>query len=362
MRRSYWLALAVAVAGTAWILSGQIAGSGTPPAETAPERAEERPPTAVRVSTRTAEPWQREIVLRGRTAASRSTVLRAETIGRVVELPVERGARVAEGDVIARLAMNDREARRAEARAQLEQRRIEHEAATRLAERGHRAETSVAAARAALDAARAALARIEVEIGYTVIRAPFDGVLDGRPVEIGHYLREGDEIATLVDLDPALVVGHLAEQDVARVVVGDTGRARPVNGSEVTGRVRYVASVAEPSTRTFEVQLEVPNPNGAMVDGVTTELRLSGETISVHRVSPAILTLDDAGRIGVKAIEDDSRVRFLPVRIAGDTTNAVLLAGLPETVTFVVVGQELVRDGQTVRPVPVDAPAIGDRR
>src|SRR5690606_21030186 len=104
----------------------------------------------------------------------RRVEVKSETDARVIELAIDHGSRVKAGDVIARLAAGDRQARLAEARALLAQRRIEYAAAQKLSEKGFRAETQLAATEAELQAAEAAVTVAEVELGYTTIRAPFD--------------------------------------------------------------------------------------------------------------------------------------------------------------------------------------------
>ncbi|HLB80185.1 MAG TPA: efflux RND transporter periplasmic adaptor subunit [Dongiaceae bacterium] len=354
MKLSYLTAGAVAVAAVAWVLSGQF-GPPPEPAEAAGERlaaAAEPALPQVRVRRQTAEPRAAEIVLRGRTAAVRAVELRAETRGSVAELLAEKGAAVAAGDVIARLKQDDRLARLREAKALLEQRRIEFDAATKLSAKGYRAETSVAEARAKLEQANAAVAAMEIDIGYTTIRAPFDGVVDARSAEIGDFLDVGDPIATIIDLDPILIVGQISERDVGQAKVGATGAGQLVTGERVAGVLRYVSVVADEATRTFRVELEVANPERRIPHGVSSELRLPLAESLAHRVSPAILTLADDGTIGVKIVTADDVVRFHPVTIVGDGPDGVWLAGLPETVTFVTVGQEFVGDGRRVRPVP----------
>jgi len=79
------------------------------------------------------------------------------------------------------------------------------------------------------------------------------------------------------------------------------------------------------------------------------ELRLPAESLMAHLVSPAVLTLDDAGVIGVKAVDGENRVRFYPVKIIADTSQGMWLGGLPEKVTLITVGQEYVLPGQPVR-------------
>ena len=185
-RQSYLLALIIAVAVSVWILSGELANSAVSADATAHNTVQARlEDFRVRVATLDAEAVSRTIVLNGRTAPSRAVTLRAETDGRVIAVEAERGAELAEGDVVVRLDLRDREARLREARALVEQRKLESEASEKLKESNFQTETAVAKAHANLESALALVRRVEVDIANTVLRAPFDGVLDRRPVEIG---------------------------------------------------------------------------------------------------------------------------------------------------------------------------------
>lgn len=356
MKRSVITALVIAVAATGWILSGQVGSSGAP-AET--RTSATVPPAAalpqVRVQTFTAHDHTVRITLTGRTQAVRRVDLRAETEGPIAEIFAAEGAVLRKGDRIARIALKDREARLAEARALVAQRQAVYEASARLAEKGYRARTALAQDRALLDQARALLKQVEVDIASTILRAPFEGVLERRAVELGDFVQRGDEIATIVDLDPILVLGDVAEADVGTVEVGMPARVRLVTGDTLDATVRYIATTADPDTRTFRIELEADNPDRRIREGLTAELVLPGRTVRAHLVSPALLTLADDGRIGVKLLTEGDVARFAPVRILGETPEGVWLAGLPERATLVTVGQAFVKDGERVAPVPVTA-------
>ena len=305
----------------------------------------------VRVRTQAATPRVAQVVLRGRTEATRKVDVKAETHGRVVELSVNKGDRVEAGDALARLSPEDRPARLAEARALREQRRLEFEAARRLSKKGFRSDTQLATANAALKAAAAAFARAEVEVRHTVIRAPFGGLVVDRTAEMGDFIDTGDPIVRILDLDPVLAVAQIGERDRDRVSVDGAARVTLIGGAEIDGTIRFIAAQADPATRTFRLEVELPNPQNAIADGVTAELRLPLDPIAAHRVSPAILTLTDDGVVGVKTLGPGNKVRFRPVRIIGDGPDGVWLSGLPERVTLITVGQEFVTDGQSVRPI-----------
>ena len=353
MKQSYVFATILALAAAGWIASGQFGDGGGPKAARKPPAdltATQIVPT-VRVRQLIAEPHQAEVILRGRTEATRKVDVKAETYGRVVELKIEKGDWVEKGAVIARLSPEERPARLAEAKALRKKRKIEYEASDRLSKKGYRAETQLAAAKAALEAAEAAVIRAQVALRNTTIRAPFDGLAVARAAEIGDFIDKGDPVARIIDLDPVLAVAQISERDRGRVTVGAPARVTLIGGREVSGIVRFVTAEAEATTRTFRIEIELPNPNAEIPDGVTAEIRLPLGEIKAHRVSPAILTLTDDGTIGVKTLGPDNRVRFHPIQIIGDGIGGVWLTGLPDRVTLITVGQEFVSEGQTVRPI-----------
>lgn len=358
MKKSYVIAGFLAVGLAGWLLSGQVGGNETAgnqavEAETS-ATAGEAPLMSVRVQDLVAETIEREIVINGRTAAARSVELRAETNGRVIEIDALEGAFVDAGDVLVRLDPQDRALMKLGAEAVLRQRRIELDASKKLGEKGFQAETNVALAEANYAAAEAALKQAELALEHTVIEAPFAGVLDRRHVEIGDYLDIGDPVAMVMDQDPYLVVGDVGETEVGKLEAGMAGSVRLASGETAEGKLRYVASRADEATRTFEIELEVPNPDGRLASGISAEIRLAVERIPAHATSPSVLTLGDDGTLGVKTVNDQDDVVFMPVDIVKADDDQVWLTGLPEKVRLITVGQGFVRDGTKVVPVPVD--------
>lgn len=353
MKRSLIIAVVFAFAAAAWILSGVIGSGAEQPEMTkspAVMNGKQNPPD-VRVREQTALPHTTRLLLRGQTEAERSVELRAETFGRVVEVLVEEGERVAEGDVLVRIADNERKAQLEEAEALLEQRRIELNASSKLSEKGYRAETQVAAARAAYQAAQAQVEQAQVAVDRLTVLAPFGGVVEERMVEVGDYLDVGDSVAMLLDLDPMILTAQASERNVGKIKVGDPASAVLITGEEVTGRLSYVASAADPATRTFRIEMEVDNPGLAFPGGMSAELDLALEKVTAHLISPAILSLREDGTIGVKIIGPDNTVVFNPVEILENTNEGIWVTGLPETATIITVGQEFVVEGETVNPI-----------
>ncbi|MBK8907869.1 MAG: efflux RND transporter periplasmic adaptor subunit [Rhodospirillales bacterium] len=354
MKRSYVIAGGIVAAVGLWLATGLIGDDGDPaPTEraTADAAAASESLPSVQVRTLDAASHDRRLNLFGRTEAGRAVEVRAETGGRLVELVAEKGRWVDEGDVIVRLAMEDRQSRLREAEAAVQQWQQKFEATQQLSKSGFQSEVRKAEDWAALEAAEARLAATRLDIERIEVRAPFRGVVDALPVEVGDVVEVHDPVATVVDLDPIEVVVAVPERMVGGVSVGSQADIRLVTGRQLTGAVRYLARMGSSETRTFRVEIVVDNPDGAIPEGLTAEVSLPLGPIAAHLVSPAVLTLNDAGELGVKTIDGDGEVAFRPVQIIDDTTNGMWVGGLPERVTVITVGQEFVRDGQRVRPV-----------
>ena len=365
MKPSYLIAAGVAVLVTGWIASGQMNGASQvagPEDPAAGENLAKAPDTAKAlqaVRVRKVVAWDRvdELVLFGRTEAVRMVSLKAETAGRITARAVAKGQRVAKGGVIARIAMEDRKARLAEAEALVEQRRIAYTAGQELSEKAFRSRVKLAENKAQLESAKAALERIRLDIAHTTVRASFEGVVEAMPVEVGDYVGVGSEIAHVVDLDPMLIIGEVSERDIAKIKIGTPVQASLVTGRDLNGSVRYVSRVGVAATRTFRVEVAVDNADGSLAEGLTVEMRLPLGWVKAHRISPAILSLSNEGVVGIKAVDDTGVVVFHPVQLIGDTAEGVWLGGLPEELTVITVGQEFVRVGQKVRPLEEKADA-----
>lgn len=351
MKKSYWVALAILLAVTLWMISGRFIGQPPPSIEEGERGVNGTKPIRVQVRLVHAREMTEEVMIHGKSAPSRTVTIAAETPGRVAAVEVERGTPVVAGQALVRLAPDDRPTRLAEAEALVKQRALEYEGALSLKRRGLQAERQVAEAFAALESARAALQAIRLDLEKTVLRAPFDGILEDRVVEIGHYVAAGDPVAMVVDLDPFLVTGEVSEFQVGELEVGDEGRARLVDGTEFQGRIRYIARVADEATRTYKVELEVPNPEGRGVAGMTAQAHIPIGSRSAQFVSPALLSLDDGGSLGVKSVDEAGIVRFHPVDILRSEPDGVWLAGLPESLRLITVGQGFVSAGDRVEAV-----------
>ena len=377
----------------------ETADAEAPAAETATETAaqDEDAPRHAPVKVVAIHSQAREIdgavVLRGETAAARQVELRAETSGRVISEPLRKGATVEQGDILCELDPGTREAtlsetqarlaearasvptsqaRVEEARAVLEEARINDNAARKLSQGGFASDTRVASAKAAVRSAEAALAAAESglsstqaaiqsaeaavataarEIEKLTITAPFGGLLESDTAEIGSLLQTGGLCATVIQLDPIKLVGFIPETEVARVSTGARAGARLAAGNtHVIGNVTFLSRSADPQTRTFRVEIEVPNGDLSIRDGQTAEIGIEAEGAMAHLLPQSALTLNDDGALGVRLVGAGNKAEFAPVRLLRDTTEGVWLTELPETADIIVIGQEFVIAGAPVDP------------
>ncbi len=373
MRATYITAVIIALLILAWLFSGTLGEEPAPPPGSLAEQnaqqlalAEDHEPTKVRARVFYAQQYTENMILRGRTENKRTVMVRSETAGRIIDRPVERGDRVTEGDPLCRIAMDDRQAGLTEAREALNQAQIEYKGALKLKAQGFQSDTAIAQAKAKLAATKAQVERRKIEIARTTIRAPFGGQVENTGLEVGDYVSPGGVCATIVDLDPMLLVGEVAEVSVARLNIGEPAVGLLADGRRVEGVITFIGQQSNAKTRTYPIEIQVDNADLSLRSGITAEIQLPLDQVVAHHLSPALLALDDGGDIGIRTLDEDQRVVFNHVKILDDDNTGVWLTGLPERATVITVGQELVVAGERVEvefepseDMPAQAPTPG---
>lgn len=305
----------------------------------------------VRAAHLTAVPHEAIITVRGRTEALHQVDVRAEVDGVVAAIYFEKGDRVKAGQVLCEIKMNDRGAKAAQAEALMAQAGKELEVARELYKEGFRSKTQMAQAEASYEAAKAGASTMNIQLADTKIRAPFAGIVDERYANLGDYLQVGNKCAMVVAPEPFLAVGTLSEELVGQVVPGNKARVKLVTGETVEGKVRFVAEHSDPTTRTFRLEVEVPNPGAKLRSGVSADIMIvPNQMIPAHKISPGILVLEDTGVVGVRVVQHGI-ARFMPVQVISDGPDGMWIAGLPEKADIIVVGQEFVSNGEHVKAV-----------
>ena len=290
-----------------------------------------------------------DVVVRGRTQATRTVVIRSETAGTVAAAPVLQGSFVKQGQVLCRLATDARQASLDQAHASQKSAQLAQQQNEQLAKQGYRSPTQVLQAQANLDAANAAVRSSEIAIGQVNIKAPFTGLFDRRDAEVGAYLGPGQPCGTMIEINPLLIVGDVPETQAASLKVGAPATARLVSGQVLTGHIRYVAHDADPATRTYHLEVTVPNPHLDVRAGLSAELHIGAGAGPEHLIPLSSLVLDSAGRQGVRYVVGDGRVAFAAITVVEETPEGLWVKGMNGPVQLIVVGQSYVADGQKVR-------------
>ncbi len=358
MRSTYLWAAGIAVLLLAWLASGQLNQEPVVFDPSIAERNEQdlnqlndQTPTRVRVVQSQAQLKTRYASVRGKTQNKRTVQVRTEIQGRMVNRAVERGQSVAANQLLCGLSVDDRQAALVESQQRVNQARIDYEGAKQLRAKGYNSESAIAAAKANLATARAELKRRHLALQKTEVRAPFAGFVEDVHLEIGDYAQPGTACATLVDLNPMLLVGRVSERVVLNIEPGIEAIGELTDRSVVRGPITFVGQQDDPATRTYAIEVELNNESGKLRSGMTTQIRIPVEEAFAHKISPALFSLDNEGGYGVRVVNDDDRVEFYSVTVVAEDEDGVWVSGLPNTSNIITVGQELVISGERVDPV-----------
>ena len=350
-----YTALIIAITVVAWLVSGQInQPKKVMPASLAIQNSQfsaaqaDETLTRVRAEVIHAEVRTAKVMVRGQTRNKRTVMVKAETRSKIVSRPVERGDRVAKGDLLCKLAVEDRWATVLQAKAGLNHAQINFDGSLKLQKRGLQSETAIASIKADLARAEADLSRARLEMARTEIRAPFAGVIEDTHAETGDYLQPGAGCITLIDLDPMLLVGQVAERNVHKLSIGAVARGVLADGKIVEGRISFIGNKSNERTRTYAIEVAIPNSDYAIKSGYTAQIEVAVHELMAHQISPALLSLDDEGNIGVRTIDNQNRVVFNLVEIVADDPQGIWITGIPDVATLITVGQELVVPGEEV--------------
>ena len=344
----------------AWIATGEFSSVGSaqtaegkesPTSEAAPAE------TAKLVRTVSAvEPvfvdHARAIRLSGITEADKRTDLAARADGVIAALTLSKGGTVEAGAEVMTLEGPEAVAQEKIAEIALAQKERDLEVAEKLFEGGSTSESNLTNARSARDAAQAELARAQASADRLRLKAPFAGIVDSVSVELGEWVQTGTPVATILSLDPILVKAEVSEVDLSAVSVGSTAKVRLVNGTEMDGTVRLVAREASAQTRTFPVEIALPNPDLTLPSGMTAEVSVFAAPTRAVVVPRSIITLADDGQLGLRVVGSDNLAQFAAVQIIDDTPEGLVVTGVPDGVRIITAGQDLVRNGEKVDVAP----------
>lgn len=353
-------AVLVLIAAGVWILTGEFSSVGSKEggyaeANAAPKVEEDVTSPEVGPVLRTVaaiEPvfaeHSRIINLPGTTQPDKRAVLAARSNGVIDQLELVKGQAIETDQVVMTLEGPEALASARIAEIALDQRERELEIAERLYANGNTPELQLINARAARDAAESELSLARAAVDRLELKAPFSGLVDTVDVERGEWVLIGAPVATILSLDPVVALAEVSELDIGHVVTGAKATVRMIDGTTMDGSVRFVAREASSETRTFPVEIALPNPDLAIPVGMTIEVELFADAVRAVTIPRSIITLSDEGELGVRVAGADNIARFAPVQVIDDTEGGLIVTGVPEDVRIIVAGQDLVRNGDEV--------------
>jgi len=340
VRVSLFIGLAIGL----WLISGLFASPAT---ENNSSKIESKL-TNVQADWFEVQAYEPQLVLRGRTEANRSVDVKAQIAGRVIAVPADEGALIGAGETICEIDQEDRKLRLQHAKAGLVQATIEYQGAQKLKQAGYQSELAIAQAKTGLESARVAVERSTLDLNNLSIKAPFDGVVEQRPVEVGDFVQPGQLCAQVVELNPLKVSAVITEQEIGKISLDRDAQLTLVNGETLNGKISYLSRQANPVTRSYRVEATIANPQLRFLAGMSGSLQIAAQPMSAHLIPSSLVLLDDAGGLVVRAVDDQGIIKTLSVTNVGENSDGVWVTGLPDRVALVTVGQNYVTEAEKV--------------
>lgn len=349
---SIGLSVLLSIALIIWMATGDVKLAKSEAPEAPEEQAETLP--AVQIEHRRARPYQPGLMLQGQLEPWQSVSVSARVSGTVEELLVSQGQQVEKGQVMARLSEDGRQAEVTRWESRLRKLEADLAAAQRLKARDLTSESELLALKAELAEANAELTGAKLAMDHLTPKAPFSGTVNLKAVEEGDLVQTGSPLFELVRIDRLKAVSQVPQQSVSGVEVGQPVRIVTLDGDTLEGKVQFVASAANPESRSFTVEIAVENPDRKRLAGGSATLRIALPEVEAMFVSPAFLSLGDDGRPGIRHVNADNEVVFTTVKLLSITNDGAWVTGLPADIRLITRGAGFVTIGQKVRPVSAD--------
>lgn len=252
----------------------------------------QKPVAPITVKTAAAQevPMPRYLRLTGEITAAQNAAVAADTTGKVIETPVERGSVVKAGDVLVQLDSRTAALNLAEAEANLVQAKSKLDLAESEVKRNAplaqmkavsdadyvRIKSDRDSAAASLSAAEARRDMSKKTLADATIRAPFDGTVAERFVTAGEYVMANSKVAQVIDLQHLRLLVNVSEPSVGLINVGQTVEftVSPFPGQVFTATVKFIGAAVRAELRDLQVEAEVTNTDGRLRPGLFAEARL----------------------------------------------------------------------------------------
>lgn len=346
---SLGLSVIVVIALVIWMATGDIKLANTKaPAQ---QDTAQQELARVQVTTLSAQLYEPGLLLQGQLEPWSAVTVSARVAGTVETIKANLGDSVKAGGVLLTLSEDGRGAGVQRWQARAKKLEADLAAARKLHARNLASQSEILNVESELAAARAELKGTQLAVSHLRPRAPFDGVINSKHVDAGSLVQVGTALYELVRTDRIKARGQVPQQSVAQVLPGQKVRVRPLDGEALEGVVTFVASAANPETRSFAVEVAIENPEQKRIAGGSANLRVALADVQATFISPAYLSLGDDGRPGVKYVDEQNQVVFRTVTLLSVSTEGTWVTGLPDEIRLITRGSGFVSEGDQVKPV-----------
>ena len=286
----------------------------------------------------------------GFSEASRIVIIKSQVEGKVSSKTFEKGKFYKAGSQLVLVDPEDKIAKLKEMEALLNQRKKEYEVAEKLFEKGFRSEVKLSESRTNFENALALFEKSQVELNNTKILTPFDSTIEDSYVELGDYVKKGDNIAKIVDLDPIFIKINVTENEIDNLRLNQKTLIK-ISDKSYKGHINYISKTSDPLTRNFKVEIQINNANKKIISGLSSEVIVSLSEEDAYLIPSSLISLDNQGKIGVKVVKE-KKVYFLTVDIISDTGNGYWINSNSnknlEDYMLITQGHEYVTEGENV--------------
>jgi membrane fusion protein (multidrug efflux system) len=291
--------------------------------------------------------------------AKRQVDILAKVAGQVIKMPAEEGVRVKKGDLLAKLEEDELRINYLQTKVAMETDKAMLERAKNMLEKDLIAEEAYETTRLQYESSNATYEAARLQLEYTNIRAPFDGIVTVRNIELGQRVNVNESLFILADFDPLRAKIYVPEKDVGRIFVGQgakiTAEAQP--GMAFSGVVQMVSPIVDPTSGTSKVTIDITDKERKLKPGMFATVYITTDThVDALIIQKKSLILEsDRDQVYIYQDGKAHKVTLQTGFSSGESLE--VLAGLQEGDLVVTAGQDGLREGLPIR-IPEETKAL----
>lgn len=319
---------------------------------------EETPPVPVEIRS----PFRGDVFAMYSGTASLETeeeaLVVAKVGGEVEELLAEEGDRVNQGDVLARLDGDRLSLQMQQSRANVRKLEQEYERNVELHDKGLVSAGAFEGIKYELDSLRAAYDMAKLELSYTEIRAPIDGIVSERLIKVGNTISINDPVFRVTDMNPLLSYLFVPEKEFRRLRPGQSAQmiVDAIPGEAFQASILRISPVVDPETGTFKVTLAVTDETERLKPGMFGRFQIIYETRENVLLVPRMSILEDETEKTVFVVEDGVAHRRVIETGFSRGENVEVVTGLSGSESVITLGQVGLKEGADVTVVEAKEP------